>query len=1063
MSASPVLTPAAIADWLRQRVTGDLRIDSRQLASGDGFIAWPGAATDARVFVAQALEAGVAAVVVEAEGLAKVEPAVPQDDDRILAVPGLKALLGDIAAEYFGRPSQDVQMLAVTGTNGKTSIAWWLACLLAGLGQRCGVIGTLGMSLVEPAAEGETPAPQWQYTGLTTPDPVSLQGQLARWRDSGVRSASIEASSIGLVEQRLAGVQMRVGVFSNLTQDHLDYHGDMAAYARAKRLLFDRPELAVAVVNIDDAEGEALARDLAAQLPLWTTSARGQEALEGLAVQGHVLARGLLVQAQGLRFELGLQRPGQELAIHPLQTRLIGAFNISNVLEVVATLLALGHDETAVLAGVPRLTGVPGRMEVITPPAAATSSDAAAPALPLVVVDYAHTPDALDKALAALRPLAQARGGELRVVFGCGGNRDPGKRPQMGRIAALGARHVVLTSDNPRKEEPQAILDDILRGIPGSGADTVPEGATLADVQVQVDRARAIAQAIHTAAASDVVLIAGKGHEQDQDIGGVRRPFSDQQQARDALAEQAGRKRSWSDWIARTRELASSEGPEAVTLAPVPRWTVGDIARELGTAVCGDASQTFERVHSDTRTLQPGDLFVALRGERFDANDFLPKAAGEGAVAALAQRDPSESGLSGVVVPDSLAALQTLATRWRARLTLPLIAVTGSNGKTTVTQMIASILRAWLGVESLSTQGNLNNHIGVPLTLMRLRQDSERQHRAAVVELGMNHPGEIAELAAMAQPTVALVNNAQREHLEFMHTIEAVARENGSVLRALPPGGVAVFPHGDEWSGLWQEMAAGRRLMRFALAEEDSDPALLEAEVVGAAVWVQGAMGGGYELSLSTPMGDAEVFVRVAGLHNVRNAIAAAACALAAGAPLDRIVKGLRDFSPVQGRSQLSALAWPAAVRGSAPDVPGTLINDSYNANPDSVRAAIDLLADLPGPHWLVLGDMGEVGDQGPEFHAEVGAYARSRGLTHLWCAGEAARHAATAFVAGQMTSAQVWPDAARLVAALDEDHLPRPLPQTVLVKGSRFMRMEQVVQALQALCGATPDRKKEN
>jgi UDP-N-acetylmuramoyl-tripeptide--D-alanyl-D-alanine ligase len=401
---------------------------------------------------------------------------------------------------------------------------------------------------------------------------------------------------------------------------------------------------------------------------------------------------------------------------------------------------------------------------------------------------------------------------------------------------------------------------------------------------------------------------------------------------------------------------------------------------------------------------------------------MLAQAQAAGAVAALAQRGLSGDGLPGVLVADTLRGLQNLARAWRTHHHLPLIAVTGSNGKTTVTQMIASILRAWHGAGSLATAGNLNNHIGVPLTLLRLRQDDALWHRAAVIELGMNHPGEIAELAAIAQPTIALVNNAQREHQEFMATVEAVARENGTVIEALAPGGTAVFPADDDYTPLWVALAGKRPHLSFAFG-------VASADVHADAMWLDDH----WALTVHTPAGSVPVSLRMAGAHNAKNALAAVACALAAGAPLAAIRAGLESFEPVKGRSQLQTLT----RNGRSV----TLIDDSYNANPDSVRAAVDVLATLRAPRALLLGDMGEVGERGPEFHAEVGAYAREQGVEQLWCAGSLCAHAAQAFGSG----ARHFPDAPAMVAALGE----LPDVGAVLVKGSRFMKMERVVQAL--------------
>ena len=433
----------------------------------------------------------------------------------------------------------------------------------------------------------------------------------------------------------------------------------------------------------------------------------------------------------------------------------------------------------------------------------------------------------------------------------------------------------------------------------------------------------------------------------------------------------------------------------------------------------GDGATPLARVHTDTRTLQAGDLFVALKGERFDANAFLPQAQASGAAAALAHGGVAAAGLPGIEVPDSLAAFGALAAGWRAQFALPLIGVTGSNGKTTVTQMIASILRAWKAEAAFATQGNFNNDIGVPLMLLRLTA----AHEAAVIELGMNHPGEIATLAAMARPTVALVNNAQREHLEFMHTVQAVAEENGSVLASLPADGVAVFPAQDTYTPLWRQLSGGRRCITFG---EGGDVQCTQA------LWQQGA----WSVAMVTPAGVARCRLHIAGRHNVVNALAAAACALAAGAPLDAVVQGLEAFVPVKGRSR--ALQITHGGRGI------TVVDDSYNANPDSMRAAIDVLADLPAPQLLVMGDMGEVGNQGPAFHAEAGEHARSAGISHVYTLGALSAHAAAACG----PAAQHFEDMASLQAAVR-----KALPQvgSVLVKGSRFMKMEQVVEAMVA------------
>ena len=496
-------SPQAAAQWLAAQVSGTLHTDSRLVRPGDGFIAWPGYSVDGRQFVPAALAAGAAACLVEAQGAESFK----LDDARVAALPGLKAATGAIADAYFQQPSARLDILATTGTNGKTSTAWWLAQALTALGRRCGVIGTLGAG--EPGAVAST--------GLTTPDPVTLQAALRRMVDQGFVACALEASSIGLNEQRLNATRIRVALFTNFTQDHLDYHGSMAAYWAAKRSLFAWPGLKAAVVNIDDEQGSVLAAELSGSgLELWTVS---------LHENARLRAEGLGYVDGGLVFDV------LEGALRvPVRSRLVGDFNASNLLVVMAGLRALGVPLADAASVVAVLTPVPGRLQRVAgeEPGAAVEGvgegmvEAVVPVE--VFVDYAHTPDALDKVLQALRSLSRARGGRLWCVFGCGGDRDSAKRPLMGAIAARGADLVVITSDNPRSEVPSVILAQILAGVVGHD-----------EVDVIEDRHEAIEHAVCSATAGDVVLIAGKGHEDYQDIGGVKRPFSDLAEALAAL------------------------------------------------------------------------------------------------------------------------------------------------------------------------------------------------------------------------------------------------------------------------------------------------------------------------------------------------------------------------------------------------------------------------------------------------------------------------------------------------------------------------------------------------
>jgi MurE/MurF fusion protein len=485
-------SPQQAAAWLAQAVPlrggAQLHIDSRSVKAGDGFVAWPGAAHDARQFVATALSQGAAACLAEAKGAEDFA----WNDSRVALYSGLKADLGTIASLYHDQPSRSMDVVAITGTNGKTSCTWWLSQALSQVGRSCAVVGTLGVGVV----------PHVTPTGLTTPDPVLLHKHLRQFADQGVKACVMEASSIGIVEQRMHGLHIRVAVLTNFSQDHLDYHGNMVAYWQAKAKLFDWPSLQAAVLNLDEPQSHSLIEPLQARgVDLWTYAVNNP---------ARIRAQALRYEAQGMSWDVC-----EDDERVRLQAQVIGTFNVSNLLAVVASLRSLGVPLAQAVSACANLQPVPGRMQCV-----------GGEREPLVSVDYAHTPDALEKTLQALRPLAQTRGGKLWCVFGCGGDRDPIKRPLMAAMAERFADHVMVTSDNPRSESPHHIISQILFGFANS-----------AQVEVDVDRASAIADVLSQAADADVVLIAGKGHEDYQETAGVRSPFSDLVQAQEALRQ----------------------------------------------------------------------------------------------------------------------------------------------------------------------------------------------------------------------------------------------------------------------------------------------------------------------------------------------------------------------------------------------------------------------------------------------------------------------------------------------------------------------------------------------
>ena len=470
----------------------DITADSRKAGPGCIFAAWPGQRTDGRRFLADAAARAAAALLWEdADGFVP-----PNLDVPALGASGLRELAGHLADEIHGRPSAALWLAGVTGTNGKTTVSQMLARALGELGERCGIVGTLGCGFPDELEEGIN----------TTPDALDLHRWFARFRDQGAAAAAMEVSSIGLDQGRVNGARFDVAIFTNLSRDHLDYHGTMEAYAEAKARLFARPELRTSVINIDDPWGLALARRLVAEgraVIACTLFAANASAVQGARV---LFADRLQAAPAGLRF--GLVWEGREADVG---VRMVAQFNVSNLIAVAGALLARGvaFDELApVLA---RLSPPQGRMQLV-----------GGVCEPLAVIDYAHSPDALAKVLEALRGTVHSRRGRLICVFGCGGDRDPGKRPMMGEIATAIADRVVITSDNPRSEDPLRIIEAIAAGA-GPEAECV------------VDRAQAIALAIGAAQADDVVLIAGKGHEPYQEILGERLPFSDLEQAKLAL------------------------------------------------------------------------------------------------------------------------------------------------------------------------------------------------------------------------------------------------------------------------------------------------------------------------------------------------------------------------------------------------------------------------------------------------------------------------------------------------------------------------------------------------
>ena len=955
----------------------DLAYDSRQVTPGALFFAVPGLHADGASFARDALRRGAPAVIGPA-GISRL------GGGALVEVEDVRAAMAAVSARFFGMPARELRLVGVTGTNGKTTFTYLLESILKQAGHRPGVIGTISYRYGD-----RTLRPPH-----TTPESVDLQRILREMVRAGCTHALLEVSSHGLDYRRVDSCDFTCAAFTMLGRDHLDHHGDLESYFSAKARLFSevlaRSEIRdrFAVLNLDDPHGRRL---------------REQCAVPVVAVG----------QAEGADYRLGalsLSREGISLEVRTprgtldLRSRLLGDVNALNVLLAAATADRLGVDSESIRQGVERLEIVPGRMQRIG------AGDGS-----FVLVDYAHTPDALDKVLGSLRRLTPGR---LITVFGCGGDRDRGKRPLMGAAAARWSDLVLVTSDNPRTELPEDIIREILQGIepvavpgrtPGEFLQARP-GEKM--YMVLADRREAIRLAVRAAGPGDTVLVAGKGHEDVQILGNRAIPFRDDQEVLGALGEIRGGESIPSD----------SRGGMAFgeALAFVQGRILGD-----------ERNPVFSRVTTDSRTAGPGDLFVALRGERFDGHDFVEQALRKGARGVLVE-SPVEPGVlsrhaaAGIQVPDTLKALGDLAAGWRRKFSVPVGVLTGSNGKTTAKEMTVSILR--VRFSCLSTPGNFNNRIGLPLTLLGLGPE----HQRVVLEMGMNEPGEIRTLTQISRPQAGVLLNVGPAHLGRFPSLEAVSQAKAEMLEAMPGESVFVFNRDDPRVRAMAERWPGPKT-GYGLA--------VGCEVSAVEVVEQGARQR-FRLRIREEVFPVEI--GAPGRHSLYNALAAAALAHEMGARAEDIREGLLRFQGIAGRFLVQ------------PRDAFTLVDDSYNANPLSMQAALETLAGMSGAagRILVLGDMLELGDLSAEAHLELGRQAGGLEPMLLCLTGE--------FSKGVEQGALEQGLAPERVVRFDDpqDLAARLLGQVgsgewILVKGSHGMALERVVNAL--LAGSRP------
>lgn len=1044
VAASSSPAPGASAgSTLLQQAVADVREDSRVVQAGDLFVAVPGQTVDGHAYVATAAERGAIAAVVEK----RCAVAIPQ-----IVVRSSAEALSLIAANRYGRPADSLKRVAVTGTNGKTTTTHLVEALFEAAGMPCGVIGSIAYRF----GSMRWPAP------LTTPTALLLHQTLAEMVAHGARAVAMEASSHALSLQRLSGLRYHVAAFMNLTQDHLDFHGDMETYFQAKLRLFHQhllpPELGGrAVVLIDDEAGQRIAQSLPPAACLRVSLSAAADI-------------SLLQERQGLDgTQARFQTPLGELAI---SSRLTGRFNLANLAVAVGIGVALGLDKDTIARGLARIEGVPGRLERVALPKSAGAAPLTGPS---VFVDYAHTPDALERVLGTLRVLGSpdAKRGRLFVVFGCGGDRDTSKRAPMGRIAASLADIVVVTSDNPRSEDPRAIVAHIVRGIVGDGTSAIPtvperlERPALTTARsgyfVEVDRRQAISAALLSARPEDIVLIAGKGHEDYQIIGTQKQHFDDREEAQRVLSAAAA---------STAPRSGSPSSPLITTSAAVASHIELPLERVLqatsGKLLRGGAYR-FTAVTIDSRAVLPGALFVAVRGQKQDGHQFCAQAVSAGAAGVLVDRGkaprlPDAQPCAVIEVADTHVALGQIA---RAHREAPEIAgklrvvgVTGSSGKTSTKELIAAILSTSAGdpAEVLKTEGNLNNHFGVPLTLLRLRPGQ----RFAVIEMGMSARGEIAYLTSLARPDVGVLTNVGPAHLETLGSLDHIAAAKGELFGGLLDGATAVFAANREHERVQRQAIlagatppgrGGRLRAAVALRDDGEDAPLAASErgsefvpVVRYRLLAQRKDGIDVELHCQTASLDGSptegprrvvAQVPLLGMHQADNAALAAAAALALDVPPVLIAHGLQRVVQAKHRGQVIEVAGRY------------VLDDCYNANPASTAAALRTLTALRGSAQAVavLGDMLELGPTEDALHAEIGEVAAGCGLAHLITVGSRARHTGQAAQAHGLSATHA--ESSQQAAALAAAHTRAG--DWILIKGSRGMVLEQVLDHLRA------------
>ena len=958
------------------------------------FVAIKGLVSDGHDFIDDALSRGASAIVTQKPVNRK---------SIIIEVENTRRALAVISGRFYSNPSEKLFLIGITGTNGKTTTAFLIEQMLSQAGINVGVIGTLN----------------YRYSGktfqnpITTPESLDLQKILAQMLEEGITHVVMEVSSHALDLDRVYNCKFDLGVFTNLTQDHLDYHKDMDSYWSCKKKLFTEilgsktgNDRALAIINHNDEWGKQLIRMLEAR------SGEISVLSTGFSDKTSIWAEKFDHNLTGISGRISTPE-----GFFEFKSCLVGQHNLENILCATGVGIALGVSLDIIRDAIESVSAVPGRLETI-------SNDHHR----FVYVDYAHTPDALENVLSALRFSAPGR---LICVFGCGGNRDRAKRPQMGEIAGKLSDLVIVTSDNPRTEPPMEIIDEILDGIKNLPLhiytpSDLKDGFQKKGCVVESDRRNAIQLAITASLPEDTVLIAGKGNETYQIIGDQTLSFDDREEAGKALSMIDGQGSAHKSQGCSEPQTAN---PKSGTLNPIP-WTAAEILKATGGELfCGDPNDTFAEVSIDSRRISVEDLFIAIKGDVHDGHSFIEDVIKKGVGGLLIEKNKTHKlpgrrllkpGITCVTVNDTCKALGDLAAFNRKRTHVSVIAITGSNGKTSTRNMTTGVVSRRFC--SLSTQGNLNNEIGLPLTLLNLN----RHHQWAVLELGMNRPGEIERLAQICLPDLGVITNIGPAHLEGLGSLDAVMQAKGELLGQIKPEGTAVLNADDP------------RLLK--LADTISMNVLLFGVSADAAIRAESIKKttSGLSFVLVLPRERISVDLKTPALFMVSNALAAAAVGHLLGLTAGEIKEGLEVFTPVPGR--MNILKTGKGIH---------IIDDTYNANPGSMEAAIKTLKSLKGKGRgiLILGDMLELGEHAGSLHREMGSKAARSGMERIYVTGDHAENVVTGALEEHMDSRGIFKGTRDEILKDIIDRLHTG--DWILVKGSRGMAMEKVVEGL--------------